>query len=254
MIFALLIYRTYLPNYVQKIAFYVFEIFYLILWHTPKQPSIKTRLFSLFLRDVLWELTKLNPAFKLNYSVMGEEKLVEIQKEYGSALIFTGHFGLSMASHFALLDMGISPIFVVNTDNGSRDISGFNWGTKRNVSLIDAQQPDVLFQIGLALHIPNSAIVAFVDYYEGGLCVSPNLFSWAYLKNMPIIFMVTSPRDNGLINISFHSTPFMIPSSRNEAYICAQSFSDLMEKELGKIVVVRKRYVRTPISTLSPCN
>ena len=241
-LFAFIIFRVGLSNHTQKITFHVFEYFYLFISLISPLSGLKSHFFSIVLRDVLFEVTKLTPVFALHISVAGENKLIEVQRKFGRVLICTGHFGLSLSSHFALLGMGLAPIFVVNSDKGSRDISGFNWGTGQRVSLIDAEKPDVLFQIGLALDAPNSAIVAFVDYDDGdGLCVSPNLFSWAYLKEIPIVFMITRPRDNGLINVHFYPAPFDTPSTKDEADICAQEFSKQMAAETGKKVMVSKR-------------
>lgn len=239
-LFALLIFRLGLSNHVQKITFYSYIGFDSILKAARVLPLKGWRL-SYVLRDVLWELTKLNPIFTLNISVSGAETLFDARRKHGSVLICTGHLGLTLSSHFALHKMGLEPTFVVNLDKGIRDTSGFNWGTEQKVSLIDAQESNVFQEISKALNRPNSVVVCFVDFFDGGnIYVSPNLFNWARLKNTPVIYMKSSPESLGLINISFQYAPFKVSSTKEEAYISAQSFAELMTKEIGAKVIVRK--------------
>ena len=240
-LFALLIFRLGLSNHAQRITFYAYVGFDLVLKSAKALPLKGWRL-SYILRDVLWELTRLNPVFTLNISVAGAETLIETRRKHGSVLICTGHLGLTLSSHFALHQMGLDPIFVVNFDKGIRDTSGFNWGTEQKVSLIDAQAGNVFQEISKALNRPNSAVVCFVDFFDGGnIYVSPNLFNWAYLKGIPVIFMKSSPSSLGSIHINLQYAPIEVSSTKEEAYICAQSFAELMTKETGAKVIVRKR-------------
>lgn len=242
--FALLIFKFGLSNHVQIITFYAFESLYTVMHAIGVRQVLKRCHLQMILRDTLFAITRLNPTFTLQIKITDAKTLTEVQRKYGNTLIITAHFGLTMSSHFALLGMGLNPVFIGNLDGGNRDFSGFAWGTDRGVSFIDAQQSSVLSKIGKKLCEPNTAVVAFVDFHDGAsLCVSPNLFHWAYLRHIPIVFMTTSPGIRGLININFLSAPFVAPSTTQEAHMCVQSFALLMAQEMAATLLVQKRKI-----------
>lgn len=202
--------------------------------------SMLNRMLSVF--------TRIDPDFVLHMEMRGVWLLTEAHRRHGGVLVCTGHFGLTLASHKGLLDLGLEPVFVGSGERGSRDMSGWNWGTSRPIDLLDADRPDVLIQAARRLR-DGAVVIGYVDFDPlaqglpsgtASMAISPNVFSWAQLNRVPMLFMSSEPSDDGRIVLEFSQPSQTLLDSPRSALACAAEFSDFMTSRTGRNHVVMR--------------
>lgn len=199
--------------------------------------------------------TRIDPAFKLHVDMNDVHYLNEARRQHGGVLICTGHFGLTLAAHKALLDLGIEPVFVGSGLQGARDTSGWNWGTPKPVELLDSDRPDVLLQARRRIDA-GAVVIAYVDYDPeegragkvGPMAISPNAFAWAALNRVPLLFMASRPGEDGRILLEFTLPPHPLPDNPRAARECAAGFRDFMAARMDRdYVILRPKDATGPL-------
>lgn len=202
--------------------------------------SMMNRMLSVF--------TRIDPRFALHLEIRSPHLLTEMRRRHGGVLVCTGHFGLTLAAHKGLLDMGLEPVFIGSGENGARDMSGWNWGTTRSVDLLDSDRPDVLTQARRRVR-GGAVLIGYVDYdpaaaapqvASGARAVSPNAFAWAQLERVPILFMASSLADDGRIVLEFIQPANAMPAGPREALACAGEFCRFIGSRMGRDYVIRR--------------
>lgn len=202
--------------------------------------SMLNRMLSVF--------TRIDPDFALHLELRGAWLLTEAHRRHGGVLVCTGHFGLTLASHKGLLDLGLEPVFIVSGERGARDVSGWNWGTSRPIDLLDADRPDVLIQAARRLR-DGAVVIGYVDFDPlaqglpsgtASMAISPNAFSWAQLNRVPLLFMSSEPREDGRIMLEFSQPTQTLLDSPRSALACAAEFRDFMTSRTGRSHVVMR--------------
>lgn len=202
--------------------------------------SMLNRMLSVF--------THFDPDFALHMEMRGAWLLTEAHRRHGGVLVCTGHFGLTLASHKGLLDLGLEPVFIGSGERGARDVSGWNWGTSRPIDLLDSDSPDVLIHAARRLR-DGAVVIGYVDYDPlaqgmisgpASMAISPNAFSWAQLNRVPLLFMSSGTREDGRIVLEFSQPAHTLPDSPRSALACAAEFSDFMTSRTGRNHVVMR--------------
>ncbi len=250
-VLARIIWSASRPEYVQFSAWRVIRATYPILsafyragidagLRKDWRGSIMNRMLSVF--------TRIDPGFTLHLEIRSPHLLADMRRRHGGVLVCTGHFGLTLAAHKGLLDMGLEPVFIGSGENGARDMSGWNWGTPRHVDLLDADRPDVLTQASKRVR-GGAVLIGYVDYDPaatapragaGTQAVSPNAFAWAQLERVPILFMASSLADDGRIVLEFFQPANAMAGNAREALACADEFCNFIGRRMGRDYVIRR--------------
>jgi hypothetical protein len=199
--------------------------------------SMLNRMLSVF--------TRIGSDFQLHVDMHGVHHLMAAHEEHGGVLVCTGHFGLTLASHKALFDLGLTPIYVGSGEGGARNTSGWNWGTSRAVVLLDSDRPDIFLQAKRRLDA-GAVIIAYVDYdpeqgrpgADGPMAISPNAFIWAALHHIPILFMAARPDEDGRIVLEFIDPVHRLPHDPRTGLHCAAEFRDFMASRMDRDYVI----------------
>ncbi|MEN3974193.1 hypothetical protein [Emcibacter sp. SYSU 3D8] len=203
---------------------------------------------SSMLNRILSVFTRIDADFTLHLDIRGAWLLKEAHRQYGGVLICTGHFGLTLASHKGLLDLGLDPVFIGSGQRGARDMSGWNWGTATPIDLVDSDRSDVLLQAARRLR-DGAVVIGYVDFdplahglrcNPASLAISPNAFSWAQINRFPMLFMASEPSEDGRIVLEFTQPIHAIPDSPRSALACAAEFGDFMTSRTGRNHVVMR--------------
>jgi hypothetical protein len=156
-------------------------------------------------------------------------------------LICTAHQRLAFAAHALLRAQGLKPVFVAIPGNVQ---PGSHWGDREPLTLVDAENPDVLLRC--ARHIANGDIViAFVDYRiepDPGdrrappVAISPNAFAWARSNDVPLLFLASRLTREGRILLELAQ-----PEAGKAGAALARDFADFLEARTGWRCVVQRR-------------
>ncbi len=192
------------------------------------------------LNRILSVFTRIDPGFSLHLEMRGAWLLTEARRQHGGVLVCTGHFGLTLASHKGLLDLGLAPVFVVSADNGARDVSGWNWGTATPLELLDADRPDVLIRAATRVREDYDPLKEGLLCRSDAMAISPNAFAWAQINRVPMLFMASATGEDGRIVLEFTRPVHALPASPREALACAGEFSTFMSQRMGRDYVVMR--------------
>lgn len=158
---------------------------------------------AVLMNDMLCEFARLKPGFPLNVEMTGE---VMPPGPGEGALLATIHTRLGLAANAAFRQAGQGPVFVgIPQEN----LQANSWGSAELAETIDASGPAVFAKLRRALE-QGRTVVVFVDFGlspDGRIRISPNLFHWAEIANVPITYMLSSLGDDGEIRLQLAPEP-----------------------------------------------
>lgn len=141
--------------------------------------------------------------FPVDVELVGAVQVFERHDECG-VLIATVHTKLGLAANAALRTKGRGPIFV---GFPQADLAASSWGSAEDADCIDARDPTVFLKIRKAIE-KGRIVVAFVDFgksTDGSTFLSPNLFAWAELANVPVMHSLATLGSEGRIRIEIEA-------------------------------------------------
>jgi hypothetical protein len=213
------------------------------------RPAMLNRMLSVF--------TRIDPRFALHVDVENVELPLETARRHGGMLVCTGHFSLTLAGLKPVRDLGLRPMGV---GSAARGTAGWNWGSAAPVEMIDAGRPDVMARCTQSA-AAGDMLVAYVDYAFGEgegrdrvrrLAVSPNMFAWAALRRVPVLFLAARLAPSGRIVLEFAQPRHHVPASRDEAEACAEEFRAFISARTGHQHILRRPRRGPAAEALSP--
>jgi hypothetical protein len=217
----------------------------------------------LMLQRALTAMTRKRPGFDLQVKVLGKEVIEEELATGKPIVIFTAHFGLTLAAPRVLADLGRPPAFIARLSTKS---DGWNWGLKTPLQILG---DDAYAFVRARRAMKNGTpIICYVDYYasdDGSHCpnyydgshrprrvfISPHAFQFAHRLSAQVLFLASSLEADGAIIIEFSRANRGQLRSSKDADLCAAEFASFVAKRTGWDCCVRSLNA-PPVEEKSP--
>lgn len=184
----------------------------------------------------------------LRVRVRNEEALIRTYRNHGRLILCTAHFGLTMAIFRALEERNLEAISISFGGNGQVD--GWHWGCQKRLRLIKPG-PSALFQARKALEA-GTILIAYLDHAVSKIRpiwsksvtmgISPNIFEFAQLSSIPILFFSSELAPDGAIVLDFVEPSRALTNDDRGAVVesMAQEFKDFVQARTGWQCVIQR--------------
>jgi hypothetical protein len=209
---------------------------------------------TLILQRALSAMTRRRPGFDLKLHVLGGDEVDRAVRESAPLILFTAHFGLTLAAPRALADRGHRVALIANPSSSD----GWHWGLRERLHVL-SPGADVMLRARRVLET-GIPLICYVDYKlptsdsQGRLIgISPNAFRLAYRLGAAILFLASRLESDGSITIEFYCPSQDRLETLHAANLCAAEFASFVSSRTGwPSVVERPKLARTENGVADP--
>lgn len=218
----------------------VYPLFAALYKPCPQQQSDRWR--TLILQRALCVMTRHRPGFDLKLCVLGGDELDRAIGAGAPLILFTAHFGLTLAAPRALADRGHQVALIADRSSGW---DGWHWGLHKPLQVLSSGT-DVMLRARTVLEA-GIPVICYVDYglpaSDSGMRligISPNAFRLAHRLGATVLFLASRLECDGTITIEFYRPRQNKLQTSHAAKLCAAEFASFVTDRTGWPSVVQR--------------
>jgi len=181
---------------------------------------------TLILQRGLSVMTRHRPGFDLKLCVLGSDEVDRAVHANAPLILFTAHFGLTLAAPRALADQGHRVALIANRSSYS---DGWHWGLRKPLHVLSSGN-DVMLRARKVLEA-GTPLICYVHYplpsdpRTRHVGLSPNAFRLAHRLAATVLFLASRLESDGTITIEFYRPSQDQLETEHAAELCAAEFA-----------------------------